>query len=119
MGQRYEGPSGPSSSKDDLYEYLRGQATISLPVVTIAATKQLLTIPCIVAGWSIIEQAGAAAVWDLFDGDDNTGQLVGSLGFAAGAMSVVGPGPDGPYCRIGLTLARVSGTIRGAIWVKI
>lgn len=117
--QRYEGPSGPSSSADSVYGYLLTRPTIALPVLTLAATKQLLTMPCIVAGWAIIEQAGAAAVWDLYDGDDNTGQLVGSLGFAAGGMSVVGPGPDGPYCKIGLTLARISGTLRGAIWVKI
>ena len=116
---RYEGPSGPSTSQDSTYLYLLGRPTVPIPIVTLAATKQLLTMPCILAGWSIIEQAGAAAVWDIFDGDDNTGQLVGALGFAAGGASVVGPGPDGPYCKIGLTLARVSGTIRGAIWVKI
>lgn len=115
----YEGPSGPSTSADAVFKYLLTRPTISIPIVTLAATKLLYSGPCILAGWSIIEQAGAATVWDIFDGDDSTGQLVGALGLAGGGASVVGPGPDGPYCKIGLTLARISGTIRGAIWVKI
>lgn len=115
----YEGPSGPSPFADGVYEYLILRPTISVPIVTLAASKLLSSNPCILAGWSIIEQAGAAAVWDIFDGGDATGQLVGALGFAAGGASVVGPGPDGPYCKVGLFLSRVSGTIRGAIWLKI
>jgi hypothetical protein len=115
----YEGLSGPSSAKDEVYSRLRDQAAILIPLPTLAASKLLYSGPCIIAGWSIIEQAGVAAVWDVFDGGDATGQLAGALSFAAGGASVIGPGPDGPYCKVGLFLSRVSGTIRGSIWLKI
>ena len=115
----YGGPTGPPPGRDPVFERLLREPTITIPILTISATKQLLTVPCILAGWSLIEPSGAAAVWDILDGDDNTGQIIGALGFASGGASVVGPGPDGPYCKIGLTLVRVSGALRGALWVKI
>ena len=116
---QYGGPSGPPGSNDPLWLFLKDQPTVAVPIITLAASKLLYSGPCIVAGWSLIEAGGAAAIWDIFDGGDATGQEIGAINFASGGSSVVGPGPDGPYCKVGVFLSRTSGTIRGAIWLKL
>lgn len=116
---QYGGPSGPPTVDDPVWRELASHPSICIPLVTLAASKSLYSGPCIIAGWSIVEPAGAAAVWDIFDGNDATGQLAGALNFAANGSSVVGPGVNGAYCKVGLFLSRVSGSIRGAIWLKI
>lgn len=115
----YGAPTGAPGSVDRVYQYLIGQPTVAVPIVTLGATKLLYSGPCLLVGWSLIEPSGAVSVWDVFDGDDATGQLVGAIGLASGAASVVAPGLNGPYCKIGLTLVRVSGALRGGIWLKL
>lgn len=60
-------------------------------------------------------------------GAGNTNAAVTAHGFQAttpvsganlGQSQTDGPGVDGPYCRIGLFLRVISGSVTGAVWVK-
>lgn len=103
----------------DVWEALRERPMVPIPVPTTAASVLVVQGPAILCGWAIREQAGAAAVWAIFDGQDANGYLAAAISLAANAQDRVGPNGEGPLCRTGIFLVRVSGTIQGAVWVKI
>lgn len=121
MSSNAPGPqSGVPVGTDQLtYATLRDRPTISIPIPSTTADLILVGRPCILCGWSIRENAGAAAGFDFHAGPDNTGLQVGSQALASGGNSLVGPGVDGPYCPGGLRIQVTSGTVKGAVWVKV
>lgn len=62
---------------------------------------------------------GAGFVLDLFDGGDVTGELLASFGVGAGGFNNQSLGADGIPIRQGLFAQVVSGSARGALWVRI
>lgn len=92
---------------------------ISIPLVTLAATKILSGRPCILCGFCLTPGAGGAGVTVLYDGNDNTGTPVAALAQAANTVSIMGPNNEGPFCGVGLFFGWASGSWTGAVWVKI
>lgn len=91
-----------------------------LPTGTIAASKLLLNMACIITGFSFREAAGtpALAQLELYDGADNTGALISAIAIAASGSVQVGQGIEGVICQQGLFLSMVAGTVRGAVWAR-
>src|SRR6185437_2376985 len=116
-------PGGPRGALGNapgqaVYEALRSRPTIAIPINTETASRTLYGKPCILVGWAIRETAGAAAVWDLLSGGDDTGSIAASISLAANGNSIAEPTGDGPLLQSWLRAKRTSGTIAGAVWVK-
>lgn len=74
----------------------------------------------LVMGWSLLETTGAAAaVVELYDGQDAGGQLVAAISLSPGQSTRDWLGPSGIETDIGLFVRVVSGTVRGAVWVRM
>jgi hypothetical protein len=101
-----------------LWDQLRGRPLINIPVVGLAAAKQVYAGACLLVGWALRETAAGAATADIWDGADTTGELVASLAMVAAGGAVGGPGADGVLCLSGVFFNRLSGTWQGSIWIK-
>lgn len=100
-------------------EWRRARAAKPVPLPSIAASSKVFSGRCALVGWALYEPAGVAASFDFFDGQDATGTLVGGVSMAANGSSVGGLPDGGVLCEQGLYLARVAGTIRGAIFIQV
>jgi hypothetical protein len=109
----------PEGRDQQTYQTLRERPTIPIPIPQITASLSLLGRPCILCGWAIREDAGAVAKFELLAGTDDTATPVVSQSLVANASSEGSPGADGPYCAAGLRIKRDSGTLKGAVWVKV
>lgn len=67
-------------------------------------------------GYSFRETAGAAAVVDVFDGQDGNGQLVATLSLSPGQSVRDWFGPHGLRMRVGVCVRVTSGAVTGAAW---
>lgn len=75
------------------------------------------SLPGFLVGYSVRETSGtAAAVVELHDGTDSSGQVVATIGLAAGASKEVMGGPPGVLCRAGLYATVVTGAAKGVAW---
>ena len=73
--------------------------------------------PALLFGWSLRESTGAApAQLDVYDGADQTGQLVATITLTAGQSTRDWLGLPGLYCRRGLYVNAVSGSVTGVLW---
>ena len=76
--------------------------------------------PCLVMGWGFLETTGAAgAVLEIYDGQDTTGELVVPISLLASESVRDWNAGDGIYCSRGVFVRVVSGTVRGAVWVRL
>lgn len=73
--------------------------------------------PLLLFGWSLRESTGAApAQLDVYDGADQTGQPVATVTLAAGESTRDWLGLPGLYCRRGVFVNAVAGSVAGAVW---
>lgn len=101
------------------WELLQAAPTVALAVSSAAGSSRLVGQGCILVGWSIRETSGAAAAaLTLYNGSDQTTQLVAGIGIVSGGSVVEGVGADGPFCDQGLFVHQESGAWSGAVWVK-
>lgn len=108
----------PETTRAALYETLKGRPMISIPILTLGASKILLGRPCLVCGFVLVP-TGGAGVAVLYDGGDNTGTIVAGLGAASGVTIASMGGGEGVFCSIGLFFNWTSGNWTGSIWVKV
>jgi hypothetical protein len=90
--------------------------------ITVAAPGQAVEIggAQLVMGWSLRETTGAAtATVEVFDGQDTTGQLLASISLNPGQSIRDWLGPGGLETDIGVFVSVLSGSVRGAIWVRL
>lgn len=91
-----------------------------IPVPADGADHQLINTECKMIGWSLRETTGAAAaVAQLFSGGGTGGVQAAEIPFATGDGQPFGIPDGGLVCNGGLFLHMVSGTIRGAVWVRV
>ncbi len=70
-------------------------------------------------GYSVRENTGSAAARvEIFDGHDNTGTLIGAICLAQGTSDHQNFGDDGVYCRQGIFVNVITGSVRGAFYIK-
>ena len=91
---------------------------VTVPLLAAATSRVLFNRSCRLMGWSVIEPSGSAAAAFLFyEGQDNTGSVVGGLSIPQAGDSNHGFGPYGMVCIGGLYLLRNAGTITGSVTV--
>ena len=100
------------------YEDLQDRPTRAVPLVGISADKLITNQPCILVGWSVRDAGAAASLFDLYDGQDETGSIVAGGAYASGGESRSDLGGEGVWCERGLWLDVESGTLQGAVWIK-
>lgn len=102
-----------------LAEFVRGQRVTGAIRRPVHGPGQLYTVSGRLVGWSL-RAAGGTATVDLYDGHDNTGDLLASISLAAGASDAQTMMPagvtfaDGVYADV--TLAG-GATLLGAVWI--
>lgn len=111
--------SPPLGEQEEEGLWLMNRPSRSIAIPSIAASRLLISGFGILTGLTVRENAGAVAVWDILDGVDSGGEELFPVGLAAGAVTLMNMGKDGPMFRRGLFLYRTSGTIIGAVWVKL
>lgn len=90
-----------------------------LQVPTTTASRLLAQGRWIVYGWSFRETTGAAAaIWELYDGYDDTGELVASTGLAQATSDSQALMDVGVLMERGVYLNVVSGSITGSVWAR-
>lgn len=104
---------------DDFFGGHRYGRAFPVQVPGNGAATILITEEVLLVGWSIRETTGAAsAVFQLFSGTTTGGLQVAEIGLGPGLDST----PPIPYgginCYNGLMINPVSGTVRGAVWVR-
>lgn len=87
-------------------------------VVSVATTttNQLISAaPCAFVGWSLRETTGgAAAVVEFTSG----GNPIGEVSLTAGGSSTSKLSDNGVYVRSDVTLIVISGSVRGAVYIR-
>jgi hypothetical protein len=97
-------------------------APVSPPAAVLAdlpagTTDQLVwSGPTRLLGWSVSEEAGAAAKLIIRDGNGTGAPLVGVVSLAAGESNREWFGPDGINITTGIYVDRISGTTLGGIY---
>lgn len=90
--------------------------------LTVPATgsQKVLGGPGLLMGWSFLESTGAAgATVEVWDGGDTTGQLVTAISLVAGESTRDWLAGDGILLQVGLFVNVISGSVRGALWVRL
>lgn len=103
---------------DSVYRALMEKPTLLIPIPTTAAAVQAIQGGCILAGIAIRETAGAAAQFELFDGNSAGGVEALPVFLAANGVYQLQMGRDGPLFRSGIFINVTAGSIRGCLWVK-
>ncbi len=109
----------PEGVDQRTYRALLERPIIAIPIPSTTTGLNLLGRPCILCGWAIREDAGAVAKFELVSGQTDNDAVIASQTLLANTNAVAGLSPDGPYCPAGLRLKRDSGTLKGAVWVKV
>lgn len=92
----------------------------SVPVPATSTSRNIIKTAGALIGWSLRETTGsAAASVDIYDGNTNEGTKVASMAMASGGDDHIYMGPFGIPVRTGLYLDVVSGSVAGAVWVRI
>lgn len=96
----------------------RNNIPISIPATTAGATFALG--PVRLMGWALKENTGAAsAAFELYDGNDTTGQSLTPVNLVANESIRDWFGATGVLCERGLFINVTSGTVRGTLFVKL
>lgn len=103
----------------ETWAFYKARPTIIIPIPTLGASGLILSRPGILCGLALRETAGAAAVFDLVDGLDNLADTGMPISLAANGQMQLNVGADGPFFVRGFYLNRTSGSIKGALWVKV
>ena len=79
--------------------------------------QQLLSVPALVLGWSVLEASGAAVTsgW-IIDGGDNNGQIIGQWGVGAGLADTVPIPPPGILAKDGIWIYLHAGGADVTVW---
>ena len=96
--------------------------TVNVPTFGAGNTNVAATIEGYTATAGAQENTGlvgAQAALDLYDGLDTTASLAGSFVIPPSGSIVAIPGPAGALLRTGLYLSVLTGTVKGAVWVKV
>lgn len=82
----------------------------------LAASQQLPTGRYIFVGGTLNNTATTAATVTLYDGQDNTGEIIFQVTVPASSSVPVNTANDGVLTEIGLFLAVSGGTVTGSVW---
>ena len=118
-----EGQRTREAFQAGLSEFVRGQrvtGAIRRPI----RGGQVYTVGGRLAGWSV-RAAGGAATIDLYDGHDDTGDILASIRLADGQSSAQTMMPagvtfaDGIYADVTIvdTVEGTAGSVTGAVWL--
>lgn len=112
------GLSGVAAPSDSIVG--RGADRVrAVPVNAGGGSGVLLGMGGVLLGWSVRESTGAAAAgFDLYDGHDATGSLLGTCALAAGAESQRTLFSEGVDVTAGLYLSVTSGAVHGVVYVR-
>lgn len=92
-------------------------AARSIPCPVTTASRVLATGLWIVTGWSFKETTGAApATLELYDGRNINSTFVAAINLAAGESTRDLLAGNGLACEVGIFVARLTGSIKGAVW---
>lgn len=85
-----------------------------------SADNQVTTKECRVVGWSLRESTGSAnAALEFYDGPSEAAQIIGTVGLAQGMSDTQHLAEGGVRCRRGLFVEMITGSITGAVWLRL
>lgn len=100
-----------------LSEFVRGQRVTGAIRRDLRGRGKLYTVAGALVGWSVRAVGGAVTI-DLYDGHDNTGDLLASISLAAGASDAQTMMPAGVTFADGIFAdVQGAGTVLGAVWI--
>lgn len=112
------GDTGGAGGPELDFTVLPAGKTARASFTALAADKILWPRGGVLLGWSIREPAGSAAVLELHDGGDATGELMGAIPLAASGGSTIWFGPQGVPIRTSVFGHVVSGQVTGVLWIR-
>ena len=92
----------------------------SIPIAATGANMPIVKRKAELVGWSFVETTGAAsAAVDIIDGGDANGAPIATITLNASESVRDTIGSPGILAKSGVFLKVVSGSVRGAVWLRL
>jgi hypothetical protein len=107
-------------SNAELRDRLLLRPVVPIQIPTTAVSVAVVGKACLLVGWSFEETTGGAtAALEVRAGDSTSGAFVAGVALASGGASTDATCNEGILCESGVGVTRLSGSFKGAVWVRI
>lgn len=109
-----------AGTRDQLKDQLLESAILPFDIPTTTADTEIVSRPCLLVGWSLIETTGSAgAKAEFFAAQGTQGPRVGESNMASGTSDTQTLAAEGVLCEGGVNLHVISGSVRGVVYARV